>query len=138
MIIERMVLLGIQNLQQCRGGITAVIHPDLVDFVEQKQWIANPGLGQLLEDFSRQGAYVGASMPANLRLVTHPAQGHAHEAAVGRTGNALTERGLSNAWRPDKTQHWPLGLADALLHCKIFENPFLDLFQAIVILFQDL
>ena len=60
----------------------------LVDLVEQEQRVARAGLGQALHDLARHRADVGAAVAADLRLVAHAAQGHAHELAVGRPGNA--------------------------------------------------
>ena len=75
-------------------------------------------------------------MAANLGFVTHAAQRHAHELAVGRTRNGLTQRGLAHTRRPHQAQDRRLDLIDALLHREVFENAFLDLFQAVVILVQ--
>ena len=36
-IVEGVILLGIEHLEQCRGGITSKVHRHLVDLVEQEQ-----------------------------------------------------------------------------------------------------
>lgn len=50
----------------------------------------------------------------------------------------LAERGLADAGRPDEAEDRRLHLVDALLHRKIFEDPFLDLLEAVVILVEHL
>ena len=72
-------------------------------------------------------------MAANLGLVAHAAQRHAHELAARRLGDRLAERGLADAGRPDEAEDRPGQLVGALLHGQIFDDPLLDLFQAEVI-----
>ena len=77
-------------------------------------------------------------MAADLGLVTHPAQRHAHELAAGRFRDRLAKRGLADAGRADQAQNRSGQLIGALLHGEIFDDPLLDLFQAIVIGVEDL
>jgi hypothetical protein len=44
---------------------------------------------------------------------------------------------FSHTRRPDEAQNRPLDLIRALLHGKIFENAFLDLFKTVMILVQN-
>ena len=75
-------------------------------------------------------------MPADFGLVAHSAERHAHELAVRGARDALAERRLADARRPDETQDRALELFDALLHGKIFENTLFDLLETVVILFE--
>ena len=136
-IVEGVVLLGVQHFQQGRRGIAAEIHRHLVDFVEQEQRIAHAGLGQVLDDLAGQRADIGAAVAADLRLVAHSPQRHPHELAVGGAGDGASQRGLAHARRPDQAQDRSLELARPLLHGQVFENPFLDLLQPIMIGFQN-
>ena len=72
-IVELLVLLRVQHLEERRGRVAAVIHAHLVDFVEQKQWVAHTGLGHFLQQLTGHRADVGTPMPANLRLIAHAA-----------------------------------------------------------------
>ena len=76
-------------------------------------------------------------MTADLRLVAHAAQRQARELAPGGLGDRLAERGLAHARRADQAQDRALQIAGARLHRKIFQDAFLDLLQAIVVLVQD-
>ncbi len=76
-------------------------------------------------------------MAANFRFVAHPAQRHPHELAIGGAGDGPPQRGFAHARRSDQAQDRPLELARPLLDGQIFENPLLDLFQAVMIGFQN-
>ena len=76
-------------------------------------------------------------MAADFRFVAHAAERHAHEFAARRPGDRLAERGLADAGRADQAQDRTLHLAGALLHREIFEDAFLDLLQAVMILVED-
>ncbi|MCY1531157.1 hypothetical protein D9M68_663750 [compost metagenome] len=131
-----MVLFRIQHLEQGRRGIAAEIHAHLVDFIEQEQGIAHADLRHVLDDLARHGADVRATMAPDLGLVAHAAQRHAHELAVRRLGDGLPQRGLAHARRADQAEDGRLHLIHALLHGKVFQDPFLDLFQTVVIVVQ--
>ena len=77
-------------------------------------------------------------MAADLRLVAHAAQRHAHELAVGGPGDRLAERGLAHAGRADQAQDRRLQLVDALLHREVLDDALLDLLEAVVIGVEDL
>ena len=99
MIVEGRVLLRIEHFQQRRGRIAAEVHRHLVDFIEQEQRIVHARLRHVLHDLAGHRADVGAAMAADLGLIAHAAQRHAHELAVGRARDALAERGLAHARR---------------------------------------
>ena len=69
-------------------------------------------------------------------LVTHAAQTHAHELAVGRASDRLSERGLAYAGRTNEAQNRCLQTIDSLLHGQILDDALLDLLQPIVVRVQ--
>ena len=75
---------------------------ELVDLVEHHHGIARSRLADRLDDVSRQRADIGAPMASDLRLVVHAAEAQADELAPGRARDALSERGLAHARRPDE------------------------------------
>ena len=77
-------------------------------------------------------------MAADLGLVAHAAERHAHEFAAGRLGDRLAERGLADAGRTDQAQDRPGQLVGALLHGEILDDALLDLLQAEVIGVENL
>ena len=103
MIVERAVLLRIEHFKQGRSWIAAKIVPDLVYLVQHKDWVRRLRLFQSLNYPPRQGADVGSAMPADLRLVAHPAKRHSNETTVHRFGDGLAERRFADARRSDET-----------------------------------
>ncbi len=77
-------------------------------------------------------------MTADLRFVTHATQGHAHELAVGGTGQGLAEGGLAHTGRADQAEHRAFQLAYPLLDRQILDNALLDLIQPVVVAVQHL
>ena len=74
MVVECVVLLGIQNFQQRRRRIAAKIVSELVNLIEQYERIDDAGLLHHLNDLPRQRADIGAAMAANFGLVAHSSQ----------------------------------------------------------------
>ncbi len=110
----------------------------LVDLIQQEQRIVHAGLGHVLHDLARHRTDIGAAMAADLRLIAHAAERHAHELAIGGARHALAERGLADARWTDQAQDRALDLLDPLQHGQIFDDALLDLVEAVVILVQDL
>ena len=128
-IVEGPVLLGIEHLEQRRRRVAAPIGAELVDLVEQKQRVRRLRLFHALQNLARHRPDIGAPVAANLGLVPHPAQRHAHKVAAGGAGDRFAERGLADARGADQAQDRTLHLFDALLDGEVFEDPLLDLFQ---------
>src|SRR5215467_5567658 len=104
MVVEGRVLLRIEHFQEGRRGIAAEVRTELVDLVEQEERVRRLHLLHALDDLARQRAYIGPAMAADLGLVTHAAQRHAHEVAAGRLGDRLAQRGLADARWPDQAE----------------------------------
>ena len=76
-------------------------------------------------------------MSANLGLVMHAAQAHAHELQTERARNALAERGLADTRRTDKAQNRASALGIELAYGQELEDAPLDLLQPEMILIED-
>ncbi len=137
-VAERIVLLGIEHLEQRRAGIDPEIRAHLVNLVQQKHRVLGPYRLHSLNDPARQCADIGAPVPAYLRLVPHAAKRHPDELARHRPGDRTGQRSLADAGRPDEAQNRPLHRFRQLPHRQVFQNPFLDLFQTVMILVQIL
>ena len=137
-IVEGVVLLGVQHLQQRRRRIAAEIGAHLVDLVEQEQRVRRLRLAHRLDDLAGHRADIGAPVAADLGLVAHAAERHAHEVAAGRLRDRLAERGLADAGRADEAQDRAGQLVGALLDREILDDALLDLLQAEVIVVEDL
>ncbi|VTQ30320.1 Uncharacterised protein [Pseudomonas aeruginosa] len=136
-IVEVVVLLRVEHLEQRRGGIPAHVAAHLVDFVEEEQRVAHADLGHLLDQAARHGADIGTTVTADLGLVTHAAERHAHELAIGGAGDGFGQGGLAHAGRSHQAKDRALELLHPLLHGEILENALLDLFQAIMVGIED-
>ncbi len=91
MVAEGVVLRGIEHLEQGRGRITPVVGSDLVDLVEQQNRVHRTGLADRADDASRQRTHVGATVPADLRLVPDATQRDPDELAPEGAGDALAQ-----------------------------------------------
>ena len=127
------VLLGVQNLEQSTRRVAPKVSTDLVNFVEQEQWVAGAGLGQALQHLAGQCTDVGAAVPANFSLVAHAAQGHAHVFAPSGFGDRLAQRCFAHAGWADQAQNGGFDLVHPLLNRKIFKDAVFDFFQAVMV-----
>ena len=137
-VAEGRVLLRVEHLEQRRRRVAVeAAGAELVDLVEHHHAVARARLAHALDDVARQRADVGAPVAADLRLVVHAAQAHAHELAPGRPGDALAERGLAHAGRADEAQDRALARRVQLAHREVLENALLDLVEAVVVGVED-
>ncbi|OQA06931.1 MAG: hypothetical protein BWY66_01613 [bacterium ADurb.Bin374] len=128
-----MVLLGVEHLEQRRARIAAEIHSHLVDFVEQDDGIPGARVAQGLDDSAGKGADVGASVAADLGLVAHAAERDAGKLAVQGARDRASKRGLADAGGANQAQDGTLDRLFQFAYREIFNDPFLDLFQAEVV-----
>src|SRR5262245_41434250 len=90
-----------------------------------------------LNDASRHRAYVSATMAPNFRLVVDSAETHADELAAQRVSDGFTQRGFSDTRRSNEAQDWAFAVLLEFAHRKMFNDPFLDFFQPVVIGIED-
>ena len=137
-VAERRVLLGVEHLEQRRSRVAVkAAGAELVDLVQHHHAVARAGLAQVLDDVARQRADVGAPVAADLGLVVDAAEAHADELAPGRLGDALAERRLAHAGRPDEAQDRALARRIELPHREVFEDALLDLLEPVVVVVED-
>ena len=101
-IAERVVLRRVEHLEQRRRRVAAPVGADLVDLVEHDHGVHRPGVAQGADEAAGQRADVRAPVAANLGLVAHAAERHAHELAAERPRDRLADRRLAGARRPDQ------------------------------------
>ena len=75
-------------------------------------------------------------MAADLGLIAHTAQGHAHELTVCGACNRLPKRGLTHSGRTDQTQNGCFDAIDSLLNREVFQDTLFNLIQTIVVFVQ--
>ena len=103
-VLEGVILLGVQHFQHRARRVAAPVTAHLVDLVKQDDRVGHARRLHCLDDAARHRADVGAAVAANLGLVPYAAQRHAHELAVERTGDALAQRGLAHTRRANQHQ----------------------------------
>ena len=146
---ERVVLGGVEHLEQGGGGVAPEVTAQLVDLVEEDDGVHGPRLGDGLDQPAGLGADVGAPVAPDLGLVPHATQGDPHEAPPEGAGHGLAEGGLADAGRPDQGDDGarpPAGgarlvhasLGPQLAHGQELDDPLLDLVEARVVGVEDL
>ena len=83
-------------------------------------------------------ADVGAPVAADLGLVAHAADRHAHELAPERARDRLAERGLADAGRPDEAEDLARDLVAELRDREVLDDPLLDLVEVEVVVVEHL
>ena len=83
-------------------------------------------------------ADVRAPVAADLRLVAHAADRHAHELAAERARDRLAERGLADAGRADEAEDLARDLVAQLRDREVLDDPLLDLVEVEVVVVEDL
>ncbi len=137
-VLKSVVLVGIEHFEHGGGGIAAEIGRHLVDLVEQKHGVDHFGLFHARYDTAGQCADIGATMAADLRLVAHAAQTHAHQLAPRRAGDTCHYRRFAHAGRAYETKDRPLQILGELVHRQIFHDTLFHLFQAVVVFVENL
>ena len=78
-------------------------------------------------------------MAADLGLVAHAAERHAHELAADGAGDRPAEAGLADARGPDEAEdRRPCSRSLELAHGEELEDALLDLLEPVVVLVEDL
>ena len=138
MIGERVVLLGVEHLEQRRRRVAAEVVTDLVDLVHHEDGVDGRRLLHALDDLPGERADVRAPVTADRRLVVHAAERDAVELAPERPRDAAAERRLADAGRPDEAEDRPLLVLLQLADGEVLEDALLHLLEAVVVLVEDL
>ena len=138
MVAERLVLRGVEHLEECRRRVAAVVGRELVDLVEQEQRVFRTGLPQRINDAPGRRADVGFAVAADVGLVAHAAEGEPGVFPVQGAGDADADGGFADAGRADEAEDLPLLVGCELVHGEEVEDAFLDLLQAVVVVVEDL
>ncbi len=141
-----MVLGGVEDLEQRRGGVTPVVGAELVDLVEHDDRVHGAGLAEGADQPTGLGAHVGAAMATDLGLVPDATEGDPDERAPEGAGHRLAERGLAHSRGTDQGQDGaraasadrgqaPFGLQ--LADGQVLEDAILHVAQPFVVLVED-
>ena len=132
------VLLPVQDLQQGGAGVATVIGAHFVDFIQEDDRVHGPRLGHGSHDPSGHSAYIGLPVAADVRLVMDTAQGDADHFSVQAPGNGIGNGRLANTGRAHQAKDLVLALRGHFPNSHGFQDPFLYLFHAEMVVIQDL
>ena len=142
-VAERVVLRGVEHFQQRGRGVAApAARADLVDLVEQYDRVHAAGLDDGAHDATRLTTHVCSAVAADLGLVAHATEGHAHEVAAHRLGDRFTEACLADTGRADQCHHRArrarVAVGDAavgaqLAHRQELDDAILHVVEAVVV-----
>ena len=136
-VAEGAVLLRIEDFEQGRTGVSPEVGAELVDLVEAQHGVVGPRLFDELDDLAGKRPDVGTAMSADFRLIAQAAQREPYELSVRCPGNRLGDGGLADAGRSHQTEDGTLVLFHEGLHGQVLEDPLLDLFEPVMILFEN-
>ena len=116
-VAEGVILGRVEHLEQRGRGVAAPVGANLVHLVQEDHGVHRLGVAERSHQPARQRADIRAAVAADLGLVAHAAERHAHELAIERSGDRLADRGLARSGRPDQRQDraGALVLGDAAL-----------------------
>ena len=137
-VAEGVVLLGIQDFEERRRGISAEVGAQLVDLVQDEYGILRFGPPKPLDDLTRQRPDVRSTVPPDFRFVTHPAEGYPDELPAERIGNRLCQRCLADSGWAKEAEDGPLHIGIQLAHSKVLDDAVLHLLEPRVIRVEDL
>ena len=132
-----MVLLGIQNLQQRGAGITPIVGPHFVNFVQQQHRVGGACLGHGRHNPSGHGAHIGLAVPPNIRLIMDTTQRNPNHLSIQAPGDGIGDGGFAHTGRAHQAEDLGRHMGSQLPDGDGFQNPLLHLFQAEVVMLQN-
>ena len=137
-IREGVILLRIEDLEECAGRIAVVALGELVDLVEHHDRIGDAALLDAVHDAAGHRADVGSAVAADIRLIPHAAEAHTDIFAPECPGDRLTDTGFAGAGRADEQQDGACLLLLEIHDRNLLDDALLDLLQTVMILVQHL
>ena len=133
-IVERVVLLGVEHLQQGRLRVAIVIIlRNLVDFIQNEHWIVCLGFDETFDDAARHRPDIRAAVAANLGFIVNTSQGYSDIFPAQSGGYAFSQRGLAHSRRTIKAQYRGLHILADTQNGQMLQNALLDLLHSVVV-----
>ena len=137
-VAEGVVLFRIENFKKGGGRVSPEIHSDLIDFVHHKDGVFRSRLLDSLDDTAGEGPHVGPPVPADFRFISHASKGDTYKLAAKGPCDRFSKGGFPDTRGARKAEDRALQFLPQLVDAEILQDAFLDLFEVIVILVQDL
>ena len=133
MVTEVAVLFRIQCFQKRRTGVSPEIIAQFINFIQYHHRIHGPCLLHPADDSAGHRSDISFSVAADLRLIMHTAQADPAHFTVQCAGYTHGNAGFTRARRPYQAQHTAFHLRRQLTNGQKLNDPFLDLFQTIMV-----
>ena len=137
-ILEIVILIGVEHLQQRRRGVAVHVGGHLVYLVQKENGIVDLGVSEPADYASRQRRHVRSAVSADFRLVAHAAERHAYKLLARRARNRPHYGRFANAGRTDKAQHGRFEVVRELVNRQVFEYALFDLVKPVMVLGERL
>ena len=135
-VVEGVVLFGVEYLEQSRSRVALKVVAYLVDFVEHEYRVGALRLDESLDNTARHGPDVGAPVTPYLGLVVQTAQRDAYILAVQCLGYGFTQRGLAHARRSVEADDGRFHVAPQLQHGQMLDDALFHLVETVVVLVE--
>ena len=133
-VVEGGVLLGVEDFEKGGRGVAVVAHAlYFVNFVEDKDGVADARFFDVLKYAARHSTDIGTAMAADFGFVVEAAECDADVFAVHGFGDAFAEGGFAGAWRTYEAEYGAFEVAFELEDGDVFHDAFLDFFHAVVV-----
>mmetsp|Transcript_13182 Transcript_13182/g.22349 ORF Transcript_13182/g.22349 Transcript_13182/m.22349 type:complete len:435 (-) Transcript_13182:492-1796(-) len=135
---ELVVLLGVEDLQQHASRVSLLTPlAQLVDLVNQDDWVFDLDLLEGANDLAGDSSEVGPSEALERGSVSVAAQGDAVELAAERLGDGLTDGSFAYSGGADEAEDLALDGVVEFSDGDKLEDALLDLVHAVVALVED-
>ena len=137
MIPIGMVLLGIQDLQQCGAGVTPIVGSHFVNFVQQQHRVRGTCLGYGRHNSSGHGAHIGFAVTPDIRLIMDTTQRNPNHFPIQAPGDGIGDGSFAHTGRTHQAENLGRHMRSQLPDGNGFQDPLLYLFQAEVVMLQN-
>src|SRR6266536_228747 len=137
MIAKSVVLLRIENFEERRCRIAAIVTAEFINLIQHQDRVVHTGATNGLDYPARHRADIRASMPTQFCFVSHAAERHPFKLAPERARNRTAKGSFANSRRADKTQNWTLGAGLQLNHGKELQDSLLHVLKPIMVLVEN-
>ncbi|KAF5052999.1 hypothetical protein DSECCO2_402880 [anaerobic digester metagenome] len=135
---ERVVLLGVEDLEEGARRVAGVGDGEFVDLVEDEDRVLRPGLLHPLDDPAGERPDVGPPVPPDLCLILDAAEADPDVLPPQCVGDALAEARLPGAGRAGEEEDRALLLLLELHDREVLDDPLLDLLEPVVVALEHL
>ena len=129
MVSKGAVLLRVQYLQQCTGGIAGVILAQLIHLIQYHDRIGSAAALDAFHNTSRHGTHISTSVSADLSFILDTAKADTYIRTLQGFGNALANTGLTGTRCAHEQQNGTGLLLVQCHHGNLLDDTLLCLFS---------